>query len=480
MAEEREVIVIERYCPPGVKKIIAAGGSAFIGEVDDYTVFKYPLRAGDELTLSRLDTEIQLLEVVGPHERIIQLKGFSETGLYLERAVNGSVAQHLESANPPPMQRRLSWCREAVEAVAWVHTKGVLHCDINPTNLLLDCEFHVKLADFQGQQLSPDGSGTILLDGCSSESTRFFCPREDEFNGDVRTELFALGFRPVLGLNRRQLPVGGNASGGPNMVLAMLDAHIPLYRVNTPMSLCRSGLVRWRNVPLKSFPFTCVKMKVNVIAATVLAAFSAGAFAHDERAERPAGVPASFPTGFPIGERPNHVPGAAKPSGGFGGGFPGFGNGERPSGFPFGPKGPRPTQVPGAAKPSGGFGGAFPGFGGHSGFLTRTRGEAAGAGFGAQATETPFPTGTQPDGARPTGEGKGKGKGKGKGRGKGKGKNHGTGALPTGVRPTRVPGAAKPSGGFGGGFPGFGGQRPSGAPPGAAPTEAPEAKPTYA
>ncbi|TQN64333.1 3-phosphoinositide-dependent protein kinase 1 [Colletotrichum shisoi] len=87
----------------------------------------------------------------------------------------------------------LSWCREAVEAVAWVHTKGVFHCDINPTNLLLDSEFHVKLADFQGQQISPVGSGTVLLDDYSSESTRFFCGREDEFNGDVRTELFALG-----------------------------------------------------------------------------------------------------------------------------------------------------------------------------------------------------------------------------------------------------------------------------------------------
>ncbi|KAF6824707.1 hypothetical protein CMUS01_10119 [Colletotrichum musicola] len=193
MAEEQEVIVIERYCPPGVKNIIAAGGSAFIGEVDDCTVLKYALRAGDELTLSQLDTERKLLEIVGPHKRIIGLKSFSETGLYLERAANGSVAQHLTSANPPSMQRRLLWCREAVEAVAWIHTKGVFHCDINPTNLLLDSEFHVKLADFQGQLLSPDGSGKVLLDGCCNESTRFFCPREDEFKGDVRTELFALG-----------------------------------------------------------------------------------------------------------------------------------------------------------------------------------------------------------------------------------------------------------------------------------------------
>ncbi|TQN65602.1 hypothetical protein CSHISOI_09851 [Colletotrichum shisoi] len=204
-------------------------------------------------------------------------------------------------------------------------------------------------------------------------------------------------------------------------------------------------------------------MKVNVIAATILAAFSAGALAQDQKAERPTGVP----SGFPAGGRHTQVPGAAKPSSGFGGGFPGFGNGERPSGFPSGLEGARPTQVPGAAKPSGGFGGDFPGFGGHSGFLTRTRGPSEEAtGFGAQAAETPFPTGTQSGGARPTG----------KGKGKGKGKNHGTGALPSGVRPTRVPGAAKPSGGFGGGFPGFDGERPSGA----APTGAPKAEPASA
>ncbi|CCF43110.1 hypothetical protein CH063_12907, partial [Colletotrichum higginsianum] len=55
-----------------------------------------------------------------------------------------------------------------------------------------------------------------------------------------------------------------------------------------------------------------------------------------------------------------------------------------------------------------------------------------------------------------------------------------TDAPPSAVRPTQVPGAAKPSGGFGGGFPGFDGERPSGAPSGAAPTGAPEAEPTSA
>ncbi|KAJ6185451.1 hypothetical protein N7519_006752 [Penicillium mononematosum] len=113
-----------------VKQVIASGGSAFVGEVDESTVMKYPLAPGGDM--SRLEIEKKLLEIVGPHERIIGLKSFSSDGLYyLERA------------------QRISWCREAAEAVAWIHSRGVLHCDIQPTNLLLDDELHIKLSDFQ-------------------------------------------------------------------------------------------------------------------------------------------------------------------------------------------------------------------------------------------------------------------------------------------------------------------------------------------
>ena len=190
-AEVDQVIVYKQYCPPRVKRVIASGSSAFIGEVDESTVMKYPLAPGGDT--SRLEIEKKLFEIVGPHERIIRLKGFSDGGLYLERAVNGTLAHYLlESDNPPPsILQRISWCREAAEAVAWVHARGVLHCDIQPTNFLLDEELHIKLSDFQGKQLSRDG--TVLLDGGSGEPTRFYCPRSDPFDADIKTDLFALG-----------------------------------------------------------------------------------------------------------------------------------------------------------------------------------------------------------------------------------------------------------------------------------------------
>ncbi|KAJ4323089.1 hypothetical protein N0V84_004489 [Fusarium piperis] len=185
------ITIYQHYLPPGVKRVLASGSSAFIGEVDDFTVFKYPLAPGGDMT--RLEIERKLLENIGPHERIIGLKSFSDTGLYLERALNGNVAEYmLESGKPlPSVKQRLAWCREAAEAVAWIHVRRVLHCDIQPTNLLLDEELHIKLSDFQGKQLSENGE--VLLDGWSGEPCRFYCPRDDPFDADVKTDLFALG-----------------------------------------------------------------------------------------------------------------------------------------------------------------------------------------------------------------------------------------------------------------------------------------------
>lgn len=192
MLDDTEVIVYKHYRPPRVKRVIASGSSAFIGEIDEFTVLKYPLAPGGDM--GRLDVERQLLEVVGSHERIIGLKGFSEEGLYLERAFNGTLAQFiLESGSAlcSSTPQQVTWCREASEAVAWVHTHGVIHCDIQPTNFLLDKELHLKLSDFQGKQISQDGH--VLLDGGSGEPCRFYCPRADPFEADIKTDLFALG-----------------------------------------------------------------------------------------------------------------------------------------------------------------------------------------------------------------------------------------------------------------------------------------------
>jgi hypothetical protein len=113
------VTIYQQYCPRGVKRVLASGSSAFIGEIDDSTVFKYPLAPGGET--DRLEVEGKLLEIIGQHERIIGLKGVSKTGLYLERALNGTVADYiLTSDRIPSLKQRMTWCREVSQCQGYV------------------------------------------------------------------------------------------------------------------------------------------------------------------------------------------------------------------------------------------------------------------------------------------------------------------------------------------------------------------------
>ena len=59
------------------------------------------------------------------------------------------------------------------------------------TIFLLDKQLHLKLSDFQGNQISQDGH--VLLDSGSGERYRFYYPRADPSKADIKTDLFALG-----------------------------------------------------------------------------------------------------------------------------------------------------------------------------------------------------------------------------------------------------------------------------------------------
>lgn len=178
------------YKPEGVSEFLGLGTNSFIGAVDETTVLKFPKTQGDKTALAILDLEAQILRTIGPHTHVIGFKGQREDGLLLERALCGSIAQFLKHYTPT-WQRRLSWVLQATEAVAVTHRAGVIHCDINVNNLLLDDHLMVKLCDFQGILLWPDGS--VDRDGLARENIKSFMPRADPNYSDRMTDIFALG-----------------------------------------------------------------------------------------------------------------------------------------------------------------------------------------------------------------------------------------------------------------------------------------------
>lgn len=61
----------------------------------------------------------------------------------------------------PNLKQLVEWFRQAAEALSFTHAKGVLHCDLKPSNLLLDEENRIRLVDF-GQSLMRDAAGQSL------------------------------------------------------------------------------------------------------------------------------------------------------------------------------------------------------------------------------------------------------------------------------------------------------------------------------
>ncbi|KAM5450710.1 Phosphorylase b kinase gamma catalytic chain, skeletal muscle/heart isoform [Microsporum audouinii] len=184
-----EIVVIHGYYPPGVTEIIGRISGSFIGRVNESTVLKYPSIPGD---YERIKIEAKLLAILGDHPRIISSKGRNEHGLALQYARNGNLYEHITSKHATiSLSQKLSWCKHAAEAVKYIHEKRVIHCDINLRNILLDDNFNIILADFQGMLKSPHGE--TLLDGLSRECTKSFMPRSHGDFADVKTDIFALG-----------------------------------------------------------------------------------------------------------------------------------------------------------------------------------------------------------------------------------------------------------------------------------------------
>ncbi|KAH6658594.1 hypothetical protein BKA67DRAFT_674661 [Truncatella angustata] len=64
----------------------------------------------------------------------------------IPRAIKGTIFEHLAAPDHPAPSReqRLAWCRELTEAVEHIPSKRVVHCDIQPTNILVDQNLNIS------------------------------------------------------------------------------------------------------------------------------------------------------------------------------------------------------------------------------------------------------------------------------------------------------------------------------------------------
>lgn len=103
--------------------------------------------------------EVQRLSTVAEHPNIVTLldAGLQHQPPYF---VMPLLTGSLSAQEKAPPQQVAAWMKETAEALRYTHSKGILHCDLKPANLLLDQEKHVRVADF-GQSAQSGERGTF-------------------------------------------------------------------------------------------------------------------------------------------------------------------------------------------------------------------------------------------------------------------------------------------------------------------------------
>lgn len=149
--------------------------------------------------------------------------------------VEGSTLEDLRTERPPGDWRQvLAWTRELAAALDFAHTRGIVHRDIKPHNIMIGANGHVKVMDFgiaKNQGASHLTHDTII-------GTPSYMSPEQARGGkiDGRSDLYSLGCvmyamiagRPVFGADgESSLRVIQDQISAPPVLLSKYAPHVP-------------------------------------------------------------------------------------------------------------------------------------------------------------------------------------------------------------------------------------------------------------
>jgi hypothetical protein len=140
-----------------------------------------------------IQAEVKQLAMLSDDPGIVQLRDVDLDAnppyYVMTYAPGGSLAGRLEGGPPLGVHEALPLFRQVTAALAYVHAKGVRHCDLKPGNVLLDARGRALVADF--------GQAHIASDASPALGTFFYMAPEqaDLANtiADTRWDVYGLG-----------------------------------------------------------------------------------------------------------------------------------------------------------------------------------------------------------------------------------------------------------------------------------------------
>ncbi len=189
---------------------------------------------------SSADAESNLLRearaaVRGRHRAFVEVYGVENIGghtvLVMELVSGQSLKSRLSSRNVHP-DSALEWGIELADALAALHSVNVLHCDIKPSNVLVDEQGRARLIDFgiadTPEDVEPHSRGTPAY-MAPEQARAASCPQSDIFSLGLLLLEAILGGRPervagavVIGRKERDAIAAGVGSRRARQFSAVL------------------------------------------------------------------------------------------------------------------------------------------------------------------------------------------------------------------------------------------------------------------
>jgi serine/threonine-protein kinase len=165
--------------------------------------------------------------------------GLSAQGVYIamERLHGCDLRQRLAGGWQPTPGEAAQLVRRVAEALAYAHTRGVVHCDIKPANIFLNPRDKPKVLDF-GIARVAHGAAPEALEGAVAGSPHYLAP--EQLTGgavDARTDVHALGVVFYELLTLRKAYTGDSVEQITTAVLTNHPAPAHELRSGVPRSL---------------------------------------------------------------------------------------------------------------------------------------------------------------------------------------------------------------------------------------------------
>ena len=166
-------------------------------------------------------------------------EAFQNDGHYYiaqEFIVGATLDDIILKRHPLPRQWTLKWSVSLCDALAFLHSRQIIHHDLKPANIRITPQGHLTLLDFGAAQYFGDGhenDAPVPLYG-----TEGYLPPELEADGqwsaDVRTDIFAMGcilYEMVAGVAPDQEQINQRSMYITNSLIQQPNADLNLARL---------------------------------------------------------------------------------------------------------------------------------------------------------------------------------------------------------------------------------------------------------